>query len=267
MNRAVFPAALALHALLCSAAFARSFDELFPDAPAAQKEAAFSEEGYYNAVERQAGNEYAWTIHPADGANIDMTRTLPGGKPPGHFLETLIVLPLGAEGDPLLDCYNALGRTRNLEGRTYPSYSRGRPVPLFEAADRIDNLTNKRTLADPPPARAVPHSEEVFFRVKDNNFGRCYYASRLESGPASISYRLTNVEDITFYVFTVIQKENLHIHFYLEILDEGILVYALTGIELSSLAASRVDVPSAVKKRFDVIKGWLVDGINLPLGK
>jgi hypothetical protein len=259
-----------LQIAVCAGIFAKNFDDIFPDAGTTMREAAFSEEGYYNTLARQSDNSYAWTIHPVEDLVNDAAKDEVkysgkniAGKLPSYILETLMVLPhKNGERRTLLDIYNALGRTRALEGRMYHSFSRGKIVPLFTKVSRIDDLKTKRAIDDPPQAQSIPQNEKILFRVQDINFGACYYRSELDSRASSISYTLSNIENISFLIFSVIKKENLNIHFSIEALDEGILIYALTGIEVESFAGSHVDVPSAAKKRFDVIKGWIVDGIN-----
>jgi hypothetical protein len=242
--------------------WALNFNSIFPNIPADTEKAAFSEAGYSNTMELAADKTYTFTLSPPENSGREIIKRI-CEKEPRYIIESLMVIPYtNNKIITSVDIYNALGKTKNLQGRMYNSHVRGRYVPLFEYVSRINNLHDKNPIGDPPPTTLIPVHEEIYFRVKDINFGNCYYKSELSFTSPSISYYLRNIEDISFYLFTVIKKENLNIYFYIEPIDEGLLLYAITGIEAEKFAASYVSIPSAAKKRFDVIKGWIVDNIN-----
>jgi hypothetical protein len=242
--------------------FSRGFDGIFPDTEPAIKEAAFSGRGYYNSLELKPDKTYSFTVQPAENSGIAISENF-RIRQPEYLIESLIILPHPDNKEiTVLDIYNAVINVRQLAKRKYYSFTRKKEVPLFEAVTRINNLKNKKAIADPPKARAIPEREAVYSRVKDVNFGNCYYLSELHLNSASISYILSNAEDISLFFFTVIKKGNITIQFHIEPVDEGILIYALSAIVIEPFAAASVDIPSATKKRFDVVKDWIEDGIN-----
>jgi hypothetical protein len=50
--------------------------------------------------------------------------------------------------------------------------------------------------------------------------------------------------------------------FYVEPVAEGLLVYSAAAAEVSDFVAKQINIPSALRKRLDVIIGWMVDGIR-----
>jgi hypothetical protein len=249
---------------VCGGGFllARGFDGIFPGLDAVIKDAAFSNEGYYNSLHLQDDKIYSFTILPAENSGITILENF-RRRQPEYLIESLIVLPHPDDRKiTILDIYNAIAKIRNIAGRKYYSFTRKKEVPLFKAATRINNLKEKKPVPDPPPATEIPASEIIYNRFKDINFGNCYYQGEFYAKPGSILYTIRNVDDISFLFFTVVKTGNVDIQFHIEPVDEGVLVYALGAIEIERFAASSVSVPSATEKRLAVIKGWLEDGIN-----
>jgi hypothetical protein len=100
--------------------------------------------------------------------------------------------------------------------------------------------------------------------VDDVNFGNCYYRAEIKSGVPGIWYTLSNFRSISYLLIPVIKSEKLRINLYLEPLDEGVLIYGLTGVSVAGFAENRVDVPSTITKRLAVIYGWIEDNIKKP---
>lgn len=242
--------------------FARNFDEIFPGTGAAIKEAAFSGGGYYNPLSLHADKTYSFTILPSENSGIGIVENF-RARQPEYIIENLIILPYrGNKTITVLDIYNAILNIKKLQGRKYYSFTRKKEVPLFESVTRINNLKQKKAVSDPPAAAAVPERDDVYIRVKDINFGNCYYKSEFYAHRASVLYTLRNAEDISLLFITVIKENNIDVQFYIEPINEGVLVYGLSAIVIERFAASSVDVPSAAKKRLELVKGWIEDGIN-----
>jgi hypothetical protein len=100
--------------------------------------------------------------------------------------------------------------------------------------------------------------------VDDVNFGKCYYRAEIKSNGAGIWYTLSNFKSISYMLIPAIKPENLIIQLYLEPLDEGVLIYGLTGVSAVDLAGKHVDIPSTISKRLDVIYEWIGDNIKTP---
>jgi hypothetical protein len=242
-------------------AAARGFDEVFPALDERIRKAAYSAEGFYRAKERSAAHNARPAIaSPSAAAAAETANILK--KAPAALLETLALIPLEKTKKlSKLAIYNALGKTRALAGRQYYSHRRKKMTALFEKISRVAGAESSRKIPDPPPADTLPAHESIYFVVDDVNFGNCYYLSEFSADVYGINYKLTNSKKLSFYIFTVVKAEELQISFYIERVDEGILIYALMGITMEEAAASRVDLSSAAKKRLDLIKSWIIDGL------
>jgi len=236
----------------------RSFDDLFPGLGGSQKKAVFGEEGYIRSHDKNEPFELA----PAPASGIEIAGDLMKTQV-SYLAESLLVIPYSTKVLDRLDAYNALGRIKDLKGRLYHSFTRKQDVPLFEDATRLDNAKRTNSIADPPPAAALPQSETVYMRLKDVNFGNTYYRGDMSAGPYGVTYRLSNFKTITYLIFTVMKEEKFSAVLYLEPLREGMLVYSVAGADASDFIASKIDIPSAIEKRLAVFIGWIGDGLKL----
>jgi hypothetical protein len=75
-------------------------------------------------------------------------------------------------------------------------------------------------------------------------------------------YDLFNNRDLSYFIVPVIKSGCFTAQFYFEPVAEGVLVYSLSGAEVSDFIASKTHIPSAVQKRLEVILGWVIDGIK-----
>jgi hypothetical protein len=234
----------------------RNLDELFPNTGRAILEKA-REKGYSYSI--NAREPYGLTIKPIDEINI--ARPILQSSPL-YIIESLLML----ENDkPVtkLDIYNALCRINTLKGREYFSSTRGRKAVMFEEASRVVSATNLRKEKDPTYAPSMPPKETIFVMVKDANFGNCYYKAEINTTGNGIRFSLTNFKSINYFI-PVIKQGKLLIHLYLEPLNNGLLVYGLTGVDAADFAEKHVDIPSTITKRLDVIYGWIWDNIKKP---
>jgi len=181
------------------------------------------------------------------------------GNESGHFVEALLVIP---GNKSLLDVYNALGKTRNLKGILYASHSKGENIPLFEEATRLESAKKMTSIPDPAPASSVPKTETIFVRLKDTNFGNTYYRADMAADNKGLKFSLTNFRNFSFMLVPVIKEEKFTAQLYFEVINEGVLVYSIAGAEVSDFVASRIDMPSAIRKRLTVIIYWVVDGLK-----
>jgi hypothetical protein len=60
----------------------------------------------------------------------------------------------------------------------------------------------------------------------------------------------------------VIKEEKFTAQLYFEVIKEGILIYGLAGAEVSDLISTRIDMPSAIRKRLEVIISWVTVGLK-----
>lgn len=254
-----------LFCLLCSFPFfgqARSFDLLFPGLDGNSRAQIFSAEGLIITADMPKNASAARTaLQASPEFGIDLAGPVLQMKP-AFLVESLMVIPSGANGIELTQVYNALGKIRNLKGREYNSFTRKARVPLFENAVRVQSEKKLTPIADPPPAASVPAIDTIYMCLDDVNFGNSYYRAQIVREGRGLVCGLTNFKNLTYLLFPVIKKERFLARLYFEPLEEGLLIYGIAGAEISDFVASQVDMPSAIEKRLAVIIGWAADGMR-----
>jgi hypothetical protein len=185
-----------------------------------------------------------------------------------YISENLLVVPY-AEGQPvtLLDIYTALQRVRGMADITYHSFTRKKWVPLFEEAARIDGPDSRKTLPDPARLPSIPDTETIYVKLKDTNLGNTIYRSELRRSAtgSALIYTITNHRASTLLFVPVIKREHFVSRICLEPVEEGVLVYCVACIRASDFVERMIDMPSALKKRLDVLIEWAIAG--LPHGR
>ena len=251
---------LTLLACLCAAvsfpAFpeARPLDTLFPALNAQIKE-CLAVRGIYFNVE----NDAAARIQPNPNANIPPLATNEARFK--YIIETLILIP-GAGTINLTDIYNVIKDLQTLEGRVYYSVTRKKHTVLFQEATRIINEKNHRPFPDNVPVAVIPDAEVRYIRLKDANFGNCYYRADVQKAGKGIHFKLTNFKNISFLFISIFKENDLLLDYYIEPVAEGIAIYGIIGARTSDFIENYVDVPSAIIKRIDVINSWIIDGLR-----
>jgi hypothetical protein len=233
----------------------RSLNEIFPSLNGEIKERVFSTSGYFASYEKNYHTLDAPDLDPSIRSGIDNLK-------PSVVIEYLLVVPYSSGSMKPVDIYNAIRHIRALKGRLYRSETRGGAVPLFEEATRIADARRTSILDDPPPRNNLPDSETIHIRLKDTNFGNSYYQANIQKTVRGFSYNLSNSRDLSYIIFPVIKSGQFIAQFYFEPLNEGVLVYCLSGARVSDFVASRVDMPSAIQKRLEVILSWVIDCVN-----
>jgi hypothetical protein len=237
----------------------RSFNEIFPSIPSSIREAAFSKEGFYWSGEKATLLPLVGSGRSAIDPQITEAVFL---KQPKYLVESVLVVRGKANEYSLLDVYNALGKIRGLKGRLYHSFTRDENIPLFEDVTRIESAKKNTPIADPPLASKIPLSETFYVRLKDVNFGNTYYRGNIALVRHGLRYSLSNNKNVTYYFVPVIKEEKFIAQLYFEPIAEGILIYALAGVDVSDFVSTRIDMASAISKRLSVIIGWVAEGIT-----
>jgi hypothetical protein len=233
----------------------RSISEVFPNLDEKIKEQALSPKGYIISHRDKSRTVEAPSVDPYFQSRLDTLN-------PTVTVEALLVIPYPSGAMDLVDVYNGLRQIRDLRGRLYHSETRDADVPLFEDATRLESARRTSVIDDPPPQPAMPDSETIYIRLKDVNFGNSYYQANIKkSGPGFI-YDLFNNRDLTYFIITAIKAGCFTAQFYFEPIHEGVLVYSVSGAEVSNFIASKIHMPSAIQKRLEVLLDWVTDGIN-----
>jgi hypothetical protein len=247
--------------LLCFAACSlfgqrRSFEDLFPGFDPEKKDRAFT-----GALVETRDRDFSLRLAPPGEPAAGIAGFVLEDLRPVCLVESLTVIPYLDAPLELLDLYNAMGQIRGLKGRLYHSATRDRNIPLFEEADRIQGPGNYATLPDPPQSATLPATDRIYLRLKDANFGNSYYQGDISTLSRGLLYGLTNFRNLSYGIFPVIRERKFKAQFYVEPLAEGILVYSAAAAEAGDFISGLVNVPSAIRKRLEVIVGWLVDSI------
>ncbi|MDR2521819.1 MAG: hypothetical protein LBC72_04605 [Spirochaetaceae bacterium] len=251
---AVFVCAAAAAAPPPDSAALRPFTALFPELPPKIKARIEKASIYVNT-----NGARALTVFPSAAAGIP--NLMPSGGRYKYIIETLIFIS-DIKNTSKTDIYNALKNLDMLEGRTYYSTTRKRSIPLFQEASRIVSEKNYRKMPDTIPAEKMPREEIRYMRLKDSNFGNCYYRADVSEAGHGIRFSLTNFKTVHFLFVPVIKENDLYIDYYIEPAADGVILYGLIGVRASPLAENYVDIPSAIVKRIEVINGWITDGLR-----
>jgi len=231
----------------------RGFDQIFPAIGAQTRNEVLSA-GIVREIEKNGKLE----LLPSPMSGIDLPQRIAAKNFP-YLTESLAVIPYQGKPLGILDAYNALGKIRGLKGRLYNSHTRGREVALFEDASRMESASKNNPIPDPPPAYSVPSFESIYIRLKDANFGNCYYRADITPSGRGLLCTITNYKTITYMLFSVMKEEKFAAHLYLEPLEEGMLIYSTGGTDVSDFISKQIDIPSAISKRIAVFIDWIAD--------
>ena len=241
----------------------RSFDDIFPGLSPSARTEAFSQDGYFRAFSRRSTPDRDF-----EQDLLASRSTLDSGiseavlaMRPLVLVESILVIPGEGGRYSMLDVYNALSQTRNLQGRLYHSHRRDAYIPLFEEVVRLDAGRRNAPIADPAPASSIPQSETIYMRLRDANFGNTFYRAQMNLDGRGLRYSLTNNRTITYLMFPAIREGRFVAQMYFEPIAEGILIYSLAGVDVSNFVYSQVHMRSAISTRLAVIIEWAVDGI------
>ena len=239
----------------------RGFDNIFPNMPIEIRNAAFQDSGYFRYSDRKDGFVLISQGNSFTAIDPQIINSVLS-KNPSHIVESLLVIQRPNNEVTLLEIYNALGNIRGLKGRLYFSNTRNKEIPLFEDATRVASEKSTSSVQDPPPASIVPFAETVYIRLKDANFGNTYYRGEMSLAQNGMRYRLTNYKNITYFLIPAIKEEKFFAQLYFEPIQEGVLIYCITGVDVSDFISSRIHIGSAISKRLEVIISWVADGIK-----
>jgi hypothetical protein len=233
----------------------RSLADIFPNLDAKIEEQALSSGGYLVTHNNDRQTLRAPSVDHIARSGINNIK-------PAVVVECLLVIPYSSGPLGLVDIYNGLRRVRALGGRFYHSATRNADIPLFENVTRLESARRSAVKEDPPPQSSLPDSETIYIRLKDVNFGNSYYQADIKKDASGFIYTLFNNRDLTYFIIPAIKSGCFVAQFYFEPIDQGVMVYCVSGAEVSGLIASQVNMPSAIQKRLAVIIEWIVDGVS-----
>jgi len=233
----------------------RSFNNVFPDLSPRQKSTVRSNIGIRNSFER---NE-APTLNPNPDSGIDLYSQVMAKKP-SHIIEALILVPYGKRELDLLDIYNALRRIKNIQDFTLNV--RGRDYKIFQDTTRLESAQKRKPIPDPPQADTLPLSETMYLRFVDLSMGDLYLKGDISVSLYGLTYSLTNFRDVSYSIFKVMDAGRFTAIIYLEPVEEGILVYSMSGLYIPSFVSNRINLTASMNYRITVLINWITDGLK-----
>jgi hypothetical protein len=201
------------------------------------------------------------SLIPAENSGIDILSAAMG-KRPSHMIEALVVVPNGARPFDRLDGYNAIGRIRNIQCYLIYYSARNTYRPIFEETTRIESDKKRNPIPDPPPARTLPLSETMYLRFRDARVGNLFIRGDMVTGGRGMTFSITNFASIHFLIFTVMRSEKLSIAIYMEPVEEGMLIYSISAIDVPDFLASRTNIIADMNRRFTLLIQWIRDGLR-----
>jgi hypothetical protein len=247
--------------LMCLAALTafgqrHTFDDLFPNLDPEEKNRVFS-----GVLTETRERDSRLRLAPPGEPGEKIVGFVLTDIRPACVVEFLTVIPYLDAPLELLDLYNAMGNIRDLKGRLYHSATRDENIPLFEDATRVRGPDKLTPIPDPGTSATLPATERIYIRLKDVNFGNSYYQGDISILSDGLLYLLSNFKNLSYGIFPVIRERKFKAQFYVEPIAEGVLVYSAAVAEVGDFISGMADVTSAIRKRIEVILGWLLDNI------
>jgi hypothetical protein len=181
-------------------------------------------------------------------------------KDPSHLIEALVLAPYNEQKIDLLEIYNALGRIENI--KDYPAALNNNNSFAITESTRIVSARDRRDIPDPPPAVTLPFSQTIYLRLKEPNFSNFFLRADVSISLYGITYTMTNFTDIRYFILPVIRAERFITIIYLEPVEEGILIYSVSGFYLPGFIADRVNLTPNINRRITIFTNWITDGLR-----
>jgi len=234
----------------------RSFNDIFSSVSLDQKEMIFYRGGLRNYFEK----DELPILSPNPDSGIDILSGVMM-KRPSHLVEVLVVVPHGKTEIELLDIYNALGRIEKI--KESPLYlADGREYYIFSETNRITSRRDRRPIPDPPPSDMLPPSETMYLSFTEVHLGNFILRGDIIMSLYGITYSITNITDIRYFLLPVMRAERFTIALYLEPVKEGVLIYCMSGYYIPGFIASRVNLTVNVHNRITLLLNWITSGLR-----
>ena len=234
----------------------RSFDDVFPGFPPSMKARTMSSAGLRHSFEKDGSP----MMLPAPDSGIDLLSSIIK-KTPSHIIEALVVVPHGRKELDLLDIYNALGRIKKLKEHSIPI--NGRDFYIFMDTTRIESPRNRKPIPDPPPAKILPPGETMYLCFTDSYMGDLHIRGDISVSLYGITYSMSNFTDIRYSLFRIMRAERYSTVIYLEPVNEGILIYSVTGFYLPGFIANRISLTPNINVRISALISWITEGLRI----
>ena len=233
----------------------RSFSAIFPSISQRQITRVMSEQGLRSSFANDESPRYL----PDPDSGIDLFSKIMEKKP-SHIIEALVVVPYNEMEIDLLDIYNALGRIEKL--KDYTASFGVNDIHVFTESTRIESSSNRRAIPDPPPAVTLPFSETMYLRLREFSIGNLFLRGDISINMYGLTYSMTNFADVRYFFIPIMRAERYLTIIYLEPIEEGILIYSMTGFYLPGFIADRINLTPNINRRIQVFLNWITDGLR-----
>jgi len=173
------------------------------------------------------------------------------------LVESVFLLKLPSGRLDELAALNALSVVSTMSGITYDSYRRGSGTVLFDDVYLVDKPGSAKRRPELPFAD-MPESASFDIHLRDVNFGSCWYRLDFDSRGTGLRLSLTNTRPMSIFLVRAFDQSALRVEFAMLPVSEGVLVYGVAAGAPARLASEVVDMYSAVLKRLDSIRGWVL---------
>lgn len=197
-----------------------------------------------------------------EGPEGDYVRRAAASRPAPFFVEcAFLVRNASLAGEERRQAFKELTAVESLSAVTYHSALRDRPTPLFSEPMMVTGPGAREALP-----RAVlpeaPSSAGFDFYFRDANFGPSWFRVEIDGSGPGFSVALTNSRALGIAFIQAFSVGGLRMRFALVPVDEGVLVYGTCAAEPSAATTALVDMWSAMEKRLNAVKGWVVERIG-----
>ena len=156
---------------------------------------------------------------------------------------------------------NALLAVESLSGVKYYSERKQGIAVLYDDVYRVKAPGSVKRL--PPLALTeLPESLETFIHLRDSNFGSSWYALELKQAQDALLFSMQNKKPLSFMLLQAFAVDGVRMRVAIVPVDEGIYIAAICAANPAKLAASLVDMYSAMEKRLRAVQGWVVERIK-----
>lgn len=243
--------------LLVRSLSALSLEASLPEADPAEVEALLGGATVMAYVDKPGALRLA-PLGP-EGAYVRLAST---ARPARFFVECAFLVrgaSLSNEGRSRV--FNELTAVNSLSSVTYHSELRDRATPLF-SDPRIVTGPGSRESMPLPASLEAPKSAGFDFYFRDANFGPSWFRVEIDGSGPGFTVALTNSKALGIAFIQAFSVGGLRMRFALVPVDEGLLVYGTCAAEPSPAASALVDMWSAMEKRLNAIRGWIVGKIG-----
>ncbi len=188
-------------------------------------------------------------------------RALPEKFEASVYVESSFLVPgIALDSEKRLGLVNALLQIETLSGVTYYSERKNGIAVLYDDVYRVQAPGSTQHL---PPLilTELPSALEVSIHLRDSNFGSSWYLLGLERLKEGYLFSLQNQRPLSFLLIRAFSSGEVRMRVAVVPVDEGIYIAAICAAEPSKIAASMVDMYSAMEKRLRAVQGWVVGRI------